>query len=164
MFCKSDYVKYGAQGIFQITEIRSMRFGPGQPAKSYYVLQPVAKEKAEVFVPVSNDRLTQKMQPVPTAEEIDDMIQRIRGQSIPWNPDRRERAADYQQILARHSEPELLLLIHTLYLRSLHSPKGLPSGDAQVFKQAKSLIDEEFSFSLHLPTEQIRDYIQTRLS
>ena len=164
MFERGDYVKYGAQGIFRIEGVRSMRFGPGRAEERYYVLQPVAEGGAQVFVPAARELLTGRMRPVPTAEEIDSMIQSVRGQSLPWISDRKERTAGYKQILARRSEPELLLLVDCLYLQSCRRAKGLSPGDAQLLKQAKEIIDEEFSFSLRLPAEKVGSYIRARLA
>lgn len=164
MFYKGDYLKYGAQGIFQVKDIRPIRFGPGAPLQRCYVLQPIAAGGAQVFVPADNPLLTERMQPVPTAEEIDRIIQSVRGHSLPWISDHKERAAGYQQILTRRSEPELLLLIGCLYQQSCRRAKGLSPADSRILKEAKGIIDEEFSFSLCLPAEEVGSYIRSRLT
>lgn len=161
---RGDFVKYGTQGIFRIEDIRPMRFGRGSRLQCYYVLHPIASGKAEIFVPTANSSLVARMRPVPSAKEIDAMILSVRGQSLPWIADRRERTANYQQILARRSEPELLLLIGCLFLQSHQRTKGLTPADAQLFKEAKAIIGEEFSFSLHLPAEEVGGYIRAKLS
>lgn len=158
---KNDYVNYGNQGICRIDDIRRMRFGAGTAARDYYVLRPVHQENASVFVPIDNQNLVRKMRPVLSPEEIDRVIRSVRGQEMPWISDRKQRTARFQEILSRRDERELLLLAGCLYARSREGP--LSSADAQVLRQAETILEREFSFSLKIGAQDIGAYIRTLL-
>lgn len=156
---KNDYVNYGAQGICKIEDVRRERFDAATGERDYCVLKPVHQQNACIFVPVDNPKLLRQMRPILTPREIDQTIRSIRHQSLPWINDRRQRAAQFQEILARRDERELLLLASSLYWRSKEEGKGLSSGDEQVLRQVETIIEQEFSFSLHLGPRQIGPYI-----
>ena len=84
--------------------------------------------------------------------------------SIPWVSDFREREEQFSAILTRRDERELLLLIGCLLLREEEGTHRLSSGDQQTLREAQRIVAEEFSFSLHLPADQIDDYIREKLN
>lgn len=161
MPCKNDYVKYGTQGICKIDDIRWMKFDAGSNGRNYYVLRPVYQETASVFVPADNRKLVARMRPVLSSEEIDRVILSVREEKMPWISDRKQRAARFQEIFSRGDERELLLLAGCLYAKSRE--KALSSGDAQALKRAEEILGQEFSFSLHIGTQEIGAYIREKL-
>lgn len=162
MLCKDEFVNYGTYGICQIQDIRTMSFEPGHD-REYYVLKPVHHHDASVFVPVGSEKLEAKMRPILSKEEIDAIIASVKDDNLLWVTDRKERTAQFKDMLVRRDERELLLLTSCLYLKSQQEAKGLSAGDAQVLKTAESIIRQEFAFSLHIQPEEIGDYIRTRL-
>lgn len=163
MHCINEYVNYSGQGVCKIEDIRCMDFSPDHHPRTYYILKPVYQQNAQIFVPVDSQALSARMRPVLSPKEIDSAILSVKNQYMPWISDRKERAARFQEILSRRDERELLLLISCLYLRGKGSAKGLPTGDAQVLKQAETVIDQEFSFSLQISTQNIGEYIRGKL-
>ena len=163
MPCKNDYVNYGTQGICRIEDIRVLKLTPGSGGRSYYILRPVHQEHASIFVPTDSQALLARMRPILSPAEIDRIILSVKGQAMGWICDRKERAAQFQAILSRRDERELLLLIRCLCLRSREDPKGLTDGEAQVLKKAEQIIDQEFSFSLNLSQQAIGSYIRGKL-
>ena len=100
MHCVNEYVSYGTQGICQIEAIRSIQFEGCSGAREYYVLHPIDRVQSSIFVPVDNQRLTSRMRPVLSPEEIDRAILSVKrpaallGQrpqaacrAVPQNPD-----------------------------------------------------------------------------
>ena len=71
---KNDYVHYGAYGVCRVEDLRSMRFGPGEPLREYYVLRSVDQHGADIYVPADNAALTARMRPVLSREEIDRLL------------------------------------------------------------------------------------------
>lgn len=163
MPCKNDYVNYATQGICKIEDIRPIRFGADPHPRNYYVLRPIHQENAQVFVPADNDQLVDRMRPILSATEIDDTIRSVRDKQMEWISDRKERAAQFQEILSRRDEKELLLLVSCLYLHGQQNPRGLSPTDSQTLKRAETIIAQEFSFSLGIDMEDIGDYIRKKL-
>lgn len=163
MPCKNDYVNYSAQGICKIEDICPMNFGSGSSPREYYILKPIHQENAHIFVPVDNQKLVAQMRPVLSPEEIDRTILSVQDQKMPWISDRKLRLAQFQEILSRRREQELLLLVSCLYLKSRERAKGLSPIDAQILKKAESIIEQEFSFSLKISAQSIGGYIRQKL-
>ena len=160
---KNDYVHYGAYGVCRVEDLRSMRFGPGEPLREYYVLRSVDQHGADIYVPADNPALTARMRPVLSREEIDHLLAGCREERLPWVEDRRQRLDAFRDILCRGDERELLLLARCLYQKSRETAKGLSSTDAQILKKAESMIAQAFSFSLHIGTQQVGGYIRRKL-
>ena len=159
-----EYVNYSNHGICRIEDIRLMRFDYQQKEKDYYILKPVYQDKSSVFVPVDNEKLLQKMRPVLTPDEIDAIIVSVKNENMDWIDDRKLRSAYFQEVLSRRDERELLMLIACLYLKDHENEKGISSTDAQVWKKAESIIQDEFAFSLHIQSDEIGSYIRSKLA
>lgn len=158
----NDYVNYSTYGICRIEEIKPVKFDSGRTSRVYYILKPVHQDKSCIYVPVENLTLVEKMRPVLTPQEIDQVIWSVKDQDMSWISDRKKRSEQFQEILKKRDERELLQLISCLYLKSQESKKGLTSSDARILKQAESIIEQEFSFSLKISTQNIGAYIQKR--
>lgn len=158
-----DYVSYGSQGICQVEDLRPLKFGSDRSPRNYYVLRPLHQNSAQIFVPADKEALLARMRPVLTPEEIRSIVRSVKDQTMPWIADRRQRAAQFQDILSRRDTRELLLLISCLYLHRKSSPRGLGSGDAQVLKAAEAAIEQEFSFALRRSPQTVGAYIRQEL-
>lgn len=159
----NEYVSYGTQGICQIEAIRSIRFEGYSDAREYYVLHPIAQAQSSIFVPVNNPRLTGRMRPVLSPEDIDQVLSDIKGQRLAWIKDRKQRTELFHRILTERKPEELLLLAACLYRHAQEEPKGLSSSDAQALKTAEATIEQEFAFSLQLGPQTVGEYIREKL-
>lgn len=159
----NDYVNYGNHGICQIENICPMKFSSDTCERDYYILKPVHQENTHIFVPVENQKLIEQMRPILSPEDIDQIILSVRNRSIPWTNDRKQRAIEFQDILSRRNECELLQLASCLYLRERDGAKGLSSCDAQILKKVEAIISQEFSFSLNISTREVGAYIRKKL-
>lgn len=162
MYQKNEYINYAAHGICQIEDIRKMDFRTGSGEQDYYVIKPLAPGSATIFLPVNNPKNTERMRPILTQDKIDAIIQSVKNEQIPWPFDRKTRQARFQEIISRRDERELLLLASCLHQRQLE--KSLSSGERDMLSKVESMIEQEFSFSLHLKADQIGAYIRERLS
>ena len=158
-----EYVNYSTDGICRIEDIRPMTFDGAGGEKEYYILKPVGQDRANIFVPADNPRLTGRMRPILSREEIDRLILSVKDRRLEWLPDRKERTEQFRQILAGRDERQLLLLISCLYLRSQESERGISAAEARLLKKAEDVIRQEFAFSLGISPEEIGRYIQARL-
>ena len=160
----NDYVNYGTQGICKVADIRTMKLGSSQCSKEYFLLKPVHQEHMQIFVPVDNPMLVAQMRPVLSVAEIDKAILSVKNTNMTWIDDRKRRMEQFQRILIRRDERELLLLVSCLYLRGKENPKGLSSADAQIQKLAETMIEQEFSFSLKIHAQSVGEYIRKKLN
>ena len=103
---KSDFVHYGAYGVCQVEDICPIRFGPDLPRREYYVLKPVSQVGSSIFVPADNPKLTARMRPVLSKEEIDRLLADVGEERLPWTEDRRQRLDTFRDILRRSDERE----------------------------------------------------------
>ena len=127
-----EYVNYSTDGICRIEDIRPMTFDGAGGEKEYYILKPVGQDRANIFVPADNPRLTGRMRPILSREEIDRLILSVKDRRLEWLPDRKERTEQFRQILAGRDERQLLLLISCLYLRSQESGRGISAAEARL--------------------------------
>lgn len=164
MYQINEYVNYGIHGICKIEEIKRMSLGSGGTEQEYYILKPVSQESATVYVPTANKKLLERMRPVLSKEEIDGIIRSVRDQKMEWIDDRKKRLAEFQEILSRRDERELLLLASCLYVKAESSEKGLSSSERELLKKVETIIEREFAFSLNLNSGSIAAYISERLA
>ena len=164
MYSKGDYVNYSTQGICEIEDVRLIKFNSDFQARKYYILKPVHQKNACIYVPIDNQKLLGQMRPILSSDEIDKTILSVRNSEIPWTKDRKQRTSEFQAILSRRDEKELLQLASCLYLKSKDGTKGLCSSDSQILKKVETIIAQEFSFSLKINPQDIGTYIRQKLN
>ena len=108
-------VLYGTEGICTIETIETLRIG-GKRSK-YYVLRPVYRTRATIYVPTDNELLCSRMRPVLSEPEIESLLQSAAGESISWIDDPNERKQVFAQILSGGDRRRVLHLIRMLYVR-----------------------------------------------
>ena len=165
-FQKDEYVVYSNAGVCHIKDIKSMKFPTEDMARTYYILQPIGNEASIFYIPVDKENLNGKLRKVLTKIEIDTILEGIKGKECDWENDKRKRTEDFKQILKNKNHQEMLLMASCIYLKKQELTargKKLHSSDEEILKKAEHYIDEEFAFSLNLPTGQIGSYIQNKL-
>lgn len=163
-FEKSQYIRYGANGVCQIGDIGTL---PGMDAsKQYYILQPIADKKSVYYIPVDSEALTSKMRPLLTRQEIDDTIDSVKGTAYVWIEDRNTRLESFRAALRNSDTRQTLLIVGSLYRHKeqlLAVGKKPSSSDDFLLKEAEGLIENEFAFVLGLESGEIGPYIRARL-
>lgn len=164
MYQIGETVLYGTEGVCRISEMQEMKVSGKR--KTYYVLKPVHREGATVFVPTDNDALLSKMRRILSAEEVDAIIRTAAAEELLWIDDPNERKLEYSKILTCGDRTSLVRLIRTLYLRreALRAVgKHLRSGDDQLLRDAEKLLNDEFALVLNIPQHDVPEYIRSRL-
>ena len=160
MFNVNDTVLYGIEGVCRITELTERDFR-GKKVK-YYVLKPVYKENATLFVPMDNKTLVGKMRIVPTAEEIKKIIREMPAEESIWIEDENTRKARYKEIIAGGDSRELVQLIKTLYLHQKEQRakgKKLHMAEERFFKEAEKMLYDEFAVVLGMKPGEVLPFI-----
>ena len=96
-----------------------------------------------------------------TREEIDGILTGIRDNQMSWIADRKQRTAQFQQILSRRDIGELVLLARCLHLQQRERP--LPTAERETLHQIEHMIEQEFSIVLGLPPTEVGAYIQSKM-
>ena len=159
MYGEGDYISYSAHGVCRIADVHSMDFGSGE--QENLVIEPIVSGGATIYLPSSNQTVQTRMRPVLTREEIDVIISSVKNQQMPWPADRKVRMNQFQQILSRRDTRELLLLASCLHKRKIE--KGLPASELETLHKVEGMVEQEFSFALHISRAEIGQYIRDRL-
>ena len=157
-------VLYGTEGVCTVAEICKMKVGGKR--EEYYVLKPVHRPNATVFVPANNEVLLAKVHPVLSKEEIDALIDGINGEDFLWIEDHAQRKTEFQKILLSGDRRELLRMIRCLYLQRqqlYENGKRLRSNDDQLLRDAEKLLNDEFALVLNIAPHEVAEYIRTRI-
>ena len=164
MFQIGETVLYGTEGVCKITSIEEMKIGTSKG--KYYVLKPIYRENATIYVPIDNARLIERMRRVLSTEEINTLLDEVIQEEAVWIEDANERKAEYSKILVSGDRHGVVRMIRTLYqrrqqLRSMG--KHLRSGDDQMLRDAEKLLNDEFSLVLNIPQRDVPEYIRSRI-
>lgn len=166
-YTKGEYVRYASNGVCLIDDIRQ-EISPGsRDKKLFYILKPVSNHGGTIFVPADNPALLNRMRPLPTGDEINDILLSLKNQDTAWIDDRKARTAAFQAILKECDLRALLELVSSIYQRrqSLAARgKKLSASDESVLRRAEGLIENELSFVLKLEEKQVGAYIQEKLN
>lgn len=159
-----SYIIYGSNGVCRVTDVRSEKLYGKQ--QTYYILTPVSNPGAVIYVPADNEALLGRMKEIVCPEEIRSLIAGLKDEELPWETDNRVRSETFDGIISRGDRRELLLLIRTVYRRKLflsEQKKKLGTADENALKRAEKLINDEFSFALSIPPEEVPEYIRDQL-
>ena len=167
MFQIGEVVSYSTTGVCTIVDIRMESLSrTGARKQEYYVLRPMATPSCVTYVPTGNPTLTAKMRQLMTGEEIDRMIDSVKGQSLEWIEDTRQRAESFQRILSGGISPDLLKLISRLYLEKKSRSRGgrkFCATDEKILTSAERILSEEFAYALRIPEKEVSEYIANRM-
>lgn len=164
MYNVNDSVLYGKHGVCKIKDIVTENF-TGKLVK-YYTLEPAFNDNTVIYVPVENEELVAKMHKILSAEEIDMLIDEIRGSNVIWYDDEKERKIRYNEIITKGDRKEILMLINTLYLNKKKREaegKKMYVSDERTMKEAEKLIYEEFAAVLNIKPGQVVEYIVNKM-
>lgn len=157
-------VVYGTEGVCIVSEIRKMKIG--RETAQYYVLRPIYRENATVFVPLNNAALCAKMRPALTKNEIETVLSGLAQEDTPWIDDPAQRKESFQKILLSDDRRSQLHMVRLLYRhrRKLQElGKRLRMSDEQFLRDAEKLINDELSYALGIERVEVPAYIRGRL-
>jgi len=167
MYQIGEVVSYSTTGLCTIVDIRIESMSrSGARKQEYYVLRPMATPSCVTYVPTANPVLTGKMRRILTCGEIEQMISSVKGQSMEWIEDTRQRAEAYQRVLSGGISPDLLKLISCLYLEKKSRSQGgrkFCATDEKILTSAERILSEEFAYALQIPEKEVSEYIANRM-
>jgi len=152
LFKINDTVLYSQRGVCKIVDMDG----------SFYTLSPIYSKDILIKVPIASES---KMRKTLSKEEIDNAIENM--VDVPWIENDKERQNAFRKILSSGDRTQVIGLIRLLYLRQQELKKHhkkLHIADERMFKEAESLLYNEFAFVLNLTRESIVSYIAKKVT
>lgn len=160
MYKINSVVMHITNGICKIKDIQEKSFAQNVNQK-YYVLQPIFETGTTLFVPIENNPT--RIRTLLTKEEINSMMQTLASQQDkPWINDDNQRLSHFKTVLKNGNQQEILSMLHAIYLKQIQkkqSGKKLRFTDERVKNAAEKLVQQEFSYVLQIPQEEVPDWI-----
>ena len=162
------HIRYGGTGVCLIDRIEEVAYPGPKPLRLCYILKPLHSSGMEVSVPLDNETLCAKMQPLRSKAEIDAMLDAAaHDDEMEWISERKRRSSEFRRILAGGDAQTLLRMIHCILRQEAalrERGKRLSAMDDNARKDAARMLDEEFGFSLGMTPEQASIYICEKLN
>lgn len=161
-FAVGDTVVYGGSGVCEVSEIKDVQFGRERPQK-YYILKPLFVNQAMVvYVPMKNDKLVSKMQPIISRDEALVLIRSINSMNIDWIDDRNARRDKYSDLIASGERRDIISVIRVInaHREALEAEgKTLNMQDEKLLYEAEKRMKAEFAVALDLDINEVVDFI-----
>ncbi len=165
MYQIGETVVYASSGVCTLTDIREEKFGG--VVRLYYVLIPVGTTSC-VYVPTDNEKLTSRMRPLSTREEIHDVISSIHREEAPiWIDDNHRRTLHFQEVLGGGDLLELMRLTRTVRNRReelASRGKRTLMADENVNKRAERMLFGEIAEVVGIHIDEVETYITNHLA
>ncbi|MCM1524671.1 MAG: hypothetical protein NC120_09470 [Ruminococcus sp.] len=164
MFDIGQSVVYAGSEICRI-DSKVTRCFDGVNEQVYFRLIPEESASSSYYIP--EDKLSCRVRPLLTGEEILAVIDEMPETQAKWSENRSERKEMFGKVLRSDDYRQILGVMKALYLekekRSTQGRKGLISSDEKVFAAAEKLMNKEFSRVLGISEKEVPVFIENRL-
>lgn len=163
IFKIDDYVMYMSKKIYRITNIEKKNFSGEE--KDYFLLKDNLKNET-VYLPLDNELALKNIRHLLTKNEIEEVLNNVSKYSYRWNNAYKERAQLYNDLIKENNLSKLIAMCKEI--KSKHqefkaSKKNLPNLDMSFYKGIAQTIQDEFSFVLGIPHDEIEAYIASKI-
>lgn len=159
-----NHVIYRSTEICRIDGFEEKSFD-NVTSKEYCVLVPADGGNSKYYVPL--DLAESKLRRLLTKDEIDELIDGMKGEQPDWGNTEDHRKNVFNEVLSSGDYRRIISMLHSLYLerqQRLEQGKKLLSADEKAMKSAESLIDREFAFVLGIKENEVSEYIASKLA
>jgi CarD family transcriptional regulator len=161
MFKIGECILYKGTGVCRIEGITEREFG--ENIREYYVLKPLEKKGATIYVPADSEKSLAKMREVLSADEIKELIDDMRvDEDISWIDDANLRKNLFRDAINSGEPRRLIRTVKTLRSRKrslLQRGKKLNMTDTQFMKDAERLLYDEFAMGLNIKPDEVNSFI-----
>ncbi len=157
MYSLQSFVRYGANGVFQIKEIVSKQLSRKE-VRQYYVLERVFGVETRITTPIDNPNL----RAILSKAEMLHLLEELPKLSSAWIEDRHLRSDAFRSVLASNDMRQLAQMIQTIYWKKREkeqAKKQLSNEDLEFFAQAEAILCEEIALALGMEKEAVPDYL-----
>jgi len=165
MYQVGEKIIYGGNGVCVIDEIRMIETPHTNEKQQYYVIRPMFQD-CKISVPVDTNVF---MRPVISQAEAVALVDSIPGINAEpyFNSALRQLQEYYDTKLSTHRCEDLMELTMSLYQkkrRMLEQKRKFGAIDERYMKRAEDLLFGELSAALEIPKDDVRQYIEDRLT
>lgn len=153
---------YGTNGVCLISDIAMTSFSSYVPPRQYFILTQV-KTLSTIYVPCEGLSESKKMRYLLTKDEIEALINSVKGKTMEWDNDRKARSTKFREILTKGVCEEFLLMIQCIYVQKSileQNKKKLSNTDSDLLFTAQTLLEDEFSFVLGMSCQDVAKHIK----
>lgn len=158
-----DTVLHPSEGVCTIEELRRMDLS-GVP-RTYYILKPTTqKSSSTVYLPI--ERGNSLLRRLLNEQDILDTIHRACEYGDLWIADSKQRKEAFTRILAEGDYAKIIRMMQQLHLERIlreQSGKKACAADEAILAEAERLVHQEFSYVLHMSTEETSAFIRREL-
>lgn len=162
MFEINDFVVHNTMGVNRITELIEETVN-GEPT-AFFMLEPAFGGNMRLKLPVA--ACEEKIRPVLTREEVDELIASIPAQESIWIEEDKVRYEEFRACLKTGVCENWIALIKTLTAKKeerANIGKQLTRVDADVLKSAEKNLTTELAVVLEIEPEAVLPYIFEQL-
>lgn len=155
---------YGGTGVCEVLDVATIDYEGMPKDRLYYILHPYDKKSGKIFTPVDNKKTP--MRRIISREEANELIDSISDMGNLWIADERMREKSYKECIKNSDCRQLSKIIKTLYLRKqerVAQGKKITALDERYLKLAEDILFSELSFSLEIPKDEMKEYIEERM-
>jgi CarD family transcriptional regulator len=156
-FQVNQKVVYPSQGVGVVTSIQEKDFK--NEKVPFYVIYLEVSDMT-IMVPVNN-ALELGIRPIVPVKEAQRALELIGEDFEPITSDWKDRYNKNLELLKKGSVTDIATIVRTLYHRS--KVKELPILERKLYDSALKLLEDEVSYSLKKPREEVEHMIFTRL-
>lgn len=155
-------VVYKNVGVCTVEDVETRSFD-GENNVEYYKLRPVSKSSSVYYIPV--EKSGEQLRVLFSRDEINSLIDSIKGEAGIWIANSRERRLEFNKILHSDDYKSIIRMTKALYNQQLEKQKHnghLSSSDEMILTSAENLMFQEFATVLGIERNEVRNYIINR--
>ena len=161
MYQIGQRVVYGACGVCRVAEQKE------EKGKQYLVLEPEGQDNSRYFVPLTNPAAMNKLRPMLTREEMENLLSFARNSGAAWISEENQRKQLYRELISGGDRQRLMGTVCSLYrYKASRAAEGKKCHicDDLFLKDAEKLLAGEISAVLGIEMEQAKQYLRTQLT
>ncbi|WP_374965515.1 CarD family transcriptional regulator [Lysinibacillus sp. RS5] len=162
MYNVGDVVIYSSHGLCSIEDICEQTFN--DITKSYYVLQPLNEPQLIIRTPIDNSK--KQLRGIIKKEEALKILHSFTSPGVEWIEQSTHRLRFYLEIIKSGNRQKQANLLNTLLRKKLEysvTEKKFPNQEEKLLQSLQDNIFSEFSIALDKSSDEIYDYVLTKL-
>lgn len=166
MYEQGELIFYGRNGVCRVEDIKHVRERGSEAEQLYYILKPLY-QSCNIATPVGNDRVFSR--PIITKAEAEKVIGTIPDvKPVAYhNRNLNQLREYYKSCLETYNCADLIRLTMSLYAKKREAEeqkRKFGAVDEKFMREAEDLLFGELAAALEIPRDDVRSYIEKKIS
>lgn len=160
MYKIGDYVVKIPEGVCKIEDMGHLDISGIDKDKEYYLLVPISDKSSKIYIPI--DTAEGRIRSVVSKDEAISFIKSIPKINKKDIPNERMREQEYKTAILSGNHEMIVSVLKLIYSRNqkrMEQGKKITALDDRYFRQAENVLYSELSFVLHIPKEEMEQFI-----